>query len=201
MKQGGMKKLERRLDDKTVRSVLQELPARRPPETYATSLRVIASRERQRALNRRTLAQMVAGWRERGRLFSTNLMRPLALPFAGGVFSAIALFSVLVSTYPLRGNPAFDVPTALSTNPLVSRTAPFGNSSEYVVVDVMVDGQGRMTDYTIVGGPDGLKGAALRRSIENTLLFTEFLPATSFGQPTAGKVRLVLHSSQVDVKG
>jgi hypothetical protein len=196
-----MNKLDKRLDDKTLRSALRGLSSQRPPQQYATSLRVIASRERQRVLSRRTLAEIFASWQDRARLFATNLMRPLALPFAGGIFSAVALFSVLVSTYPLRGNPAFDVPTALSTNPLVSRTAPFGNSSEDVVVDVSVDVTGRMTDYTIVGGPDGLKGEALRRSIENVLLFTEFQPATSFGQPTAGKLRLVLHSSQVDVKG
>jgi hypothetical protein len=172
-----------------------------PPASFSTSLRVLASRERQRFLSRRTLAQTFSSWQDRARLFANNLMRPLALPFAGGLFSAAVLFSVLVSTYPLRGNMAFDVPTALSTNPLVSRTAPFGNSSEDVVVDVTVDGNGRMIEYAIVGGPDGIKGAALRRSIENMLLFTEFLPATSFGHPTPGKVRLVLQNSQIEVKG
>jgi len=186
---------------------LRELPQRVPPAGLATSLRVLASRERQRLLSRRSLlgrgtcSQAFSAWQDRARLYATNLMRPLALPFAGGVFSAAVLFSLLVSSYPVRGNNAFDVPTALSTNPLVSRTAPFGNTSEDVVVDVIVDGQGRMIDYAIVGGPEGLKKDLLRRSIENTLLFTEFLPATSFGQAVSGKVRLVLHSSQVEVKG
>ena len=32
----------------------------------------------------------------------------------------------------------------------------------------------------------------VRRSLENMLLFTEFTPATAFGQPTAGKIRLYL---------
>jgi hypothetical protein len=34
------------------------------------------------------------------------------------------------------------------------------------------------------------------------LLFTAFIPATSFGQPMAARMRLSLHSlSQIDVKG
>jgi hypothetical protein len=200
-----MKQSNGRRAEERVLQALRGLPQRVPPAGLSTSLRVQASRERQRLLNRRTLLgtwpQAFAAWQVRARLFANNLMRPLALPFAGGVFSAAVLFSLLVSSYPVRGNSAFDVPTALSTNPLVSRTAPFGNASEDVVVDVIVDGQGRMIDYAIVGGPEGLKKDLLRRSIENTLLFTEFLPATSFGQAVSGKVRLVLHSSQVDVKG
>ena len=187
--------------EERVSQALRRLPQRVPPAGLSTSLRVLASRERQRLLSRRTWVQAFAAWQVRTRLYADNLMRPLALPFAGGVFSAAVLFSLLVSSYPVRGNNAFDVPTALSTNPLVSRIAPFGNAGEDVVVDVTVDGQGRMIDYAIVGGPEGLKKDLLRRSIETTLLFTEFLPATSFGQPMSGKVRLVLHSSQVDVKG
>ncbi len=70
-----------------------------------------------------------------------------------------------------------------------------------MVVDVNVDGQGRMIDYVVVSGAGSLKNDVLRRSLENTLLFTEFDPATSFGVPMNGKVRLVLRSSSIDVKG
>jgi hypothetical protein len=196
-----MMQSDRTRANERVSQALRGLPQRVPPAALSTTLRVLASRERQRLLSRRTWSEAFDAWQVRTRLYANNLMRPLALPFAGGVFSAAVLFSLLVSSYPVRGNNAFDVPTALSTNPLVSRTAPFGNTSGDVVVDVIVDGQGRMIDYAIVGGPEGLQKDALRRSIENTLLFTEFLPATSFGQAVSGKVRLVLHSSQVDVKG
>jgi hypothetical protein len=129
-------------------------------------------------------------------------MRPLALPFAGGVFSTVVLFSMwLVPTYPVRGSNAFDAPTMLTTEATVKRTGPVGTSGGEVIVDVMIDGQGRMVDYNIVSGHSGLTSDALRRNIENILIFTEFTPATAFGQPMSGKMRLQLGSSRIDVKG
>ena len=128
-------------------------------------------------------------------------MRPLALPFAGGVFSTVVLFSMcLVPTYPLRGDSSFDISTVLTTEPAVKETAPFGSSSGNVVVDVTVDGQGRMVDYTVVSGKSALTGDGLMK-LENMLLFTTFKPATAFGQPISGKMRLSLNASHVDVKG
>lgn len=185
------------LSNQGLSRALRSLPVRVPPPGLRTSLRVLASRERQRILNHRTFA-----WYDRVRLFAHDLMRPLALPFAGGVFSTVVLFSMwLVPTYPVRGDSTFDVPTVLTTEATVKGTAPIGTGGSDVVVDVIVDGQGRMVDYTIVSGPSLLKNEALRRSVENTLLFTEFTPATTFGYPMAGKMRLFLHSSHIDVKG
>src|SRR5262249_6942612 len=96
---------------------------------------------------------------------------------------------------------ASDVPTAFFTEASVKGTAPIGESGGDVVVDVVVDGQGRMVDYTVVSGHNLLKDEALRRRIQNTLIFTEFTPATAFGQPTSGKMRLWLGSNRIDVKG
>ena len=58
-----------------------------------------------------------------------------------------------------------------------------------------------MVDYSIVQGRNVLNNVVLRRNLENMLLFTEFNPATLFGQPTASKIRLYLDSSHIDVKG
>lgn len=177
---------------------LRDLPARVPPPGLRTSLRVLASRERQRLLGR----QGGVAWRDRFSLFASNLMRPLALPFAGGVFSTVVLFSMwLVPTYPLRGDSTFDVPTILTTEATVKGTAPIGAGGGDVVVDVTIDGQGRMVDYTVVSGRNALNSEALRRNLENMLLFTVFTPATAFGQPTSGKMRLSLRTSHIDVKG
>lgn len=181
---------------------LSRLSLRVPPPELATSLRVIASRERQRMITRRTFRQVCASWCERFSLVFDNVMRPLALPFAGGVFSAVVLFGVcVVPTFPLLTNGGLDVSTILTTEATVKSTAAMDVSGGDVVVDVDVDGQGRMVDYTIVSGAGVLKDAALRRRLENLLLFTQFVPATSFGQPTTGKVRLSVFSSSIDVKG
>lgn len=183
------------LDDEVLDRMLRRLRPPVPPAELATSLRVLASRE----LSRR----QGWSWIERLRLVADNLMLPLALPLAGGVFSTVVLFSMwLVPTYPMRGVSTFDVPTMLTTEATVKGTGPIGASGEDVIVDVTVNGEGRMVDYTIVSGRNMMKDAAWRRNLENMLLFTEFTPATAFGLPTAGKMRLSLRpSSHIDVKG
>ena len=198
-----MKKVQSNLpSDHVVNTALRRLTRRTPPASLSASLRVMASRERDRRVNRRSSSATFSAWCDRTRLFAHNLMRPLALPAAGGLLSAVTLFGLwLVPTYPLRGNQAFDVPTGLSTDPVLKGTTALGSAGEEVVVDVTVDGQGRMIDYVVVTGARTLKNDALRRSLETTLLFTEFDPATNFGRPMNGKVRLVLRSSSVDVKG
>lgn len=193
--------MKRKIDEKVLNQeealsrALRTLPMREPPLGLISSLRVIASREQRRRL-------YGCGMADRFRLFFDNLMRPLALPLAGGVFSTIVLFSMwLVPLYPVRGSDAFDVPSMLTTEAAVKVTAPVPfDDADDVIVDVTIDGDGRMVDYKIVSGnyPDD---QALRRSIAGVLLLTRFTPATSFGQPVEGTLRLSLRSSHIDVKG
>ncbi|HWZ31001.1 MAG TPA: hypothetical protein VNX18_06695 [Bryobacteraceae bacterium] len=182
-------------DDQVIRA-LRSLPRLRPPAGLNSSLRVLASRELQQRVQ--GLTRM-----DRVRLFIDNLMRPLALPFAGGVFSAVILFSMwVVPSYPVRAASTSDIPISVTTAAAVRRMAPIATTAgEDVVVDVAIDGDGRMIDYSIVSG-DVSNDGALRRSIEGFLLLTSFTPATgSFGQPVAAKLRLTLRSSHIDVIG
>jgi hypothetical protein len=137
-----------------------------------------------------------------GCMIAGNMVRPLALPFAGGLFSAVALFTTfLVPNYPLRPDSGSDVPTMLTTAAFIKNTAPIGAAGGDVVVDVSIDEQGRMVDYIVISGAAILTDLAFRRRLENTLMFTEFVPATSFGVPTSSRIRLSLNSSSVEVKG
>jgi hypothetical protein len=186
------------LSDERLGQMLRAIPSRMPPPGLTTSLRVVASRERCRRVG--------AAWMDRFHLFATNLMRPLALPFAGGVFSTVVLFSMLAPFYPVHGESNSDIPTMLSTEATIRGIGPIGTTRDDVIVDVIVmpnsDGYGRVVDYTIVSPHGAPMDEALRRNIENWLLFTEFTPATSFGQPTSSKIRLYLQqSSHIDVKG
>lgn len=184
------------LDDEALSRALRSLPRRLPPPSLRSSLRELVSRERRRAADRGI------AWRDRMRLFTNNLIRPLALPLAGGIFSTVVWFSMwVVPTYPVRAASSFDVPTVLYTEATVKGAGPIGASGGDVIVDVTVDGQGRMVDYTIVSGHNVMINQALRRNIENILLFIEFTPATAFGQPMSGRMRLSLGSSHIDVKG
>jgi hypothetical protein len=181
---------------------LRSLPARIPPAGFTVALRVIASRERQRFLERRTLRKAIAAWRERASLSAGEMMRSLVLPLTGGVSAAVILFSTwLVPTYPLRAS-GVDVPIMPSTEATVSATVTgtraIGLSSGDAVVDVTVDNQGRVVDIAIVSGTDVLQDPNRRHRLENLLLRTHFEPATEFGRPVASVVRLI--SSQIDVK-
>jgi len=181
---------------------LRSLSVKAPPTELRTSLRVIASRERQRRMEHRTFATMWHAWRENAKLFLDNAVMSLALPFAGGVFSTVVLFSMfVVPAYPLLSNSDTDVPTVLNTPVAVKSIAPFSVGDTDVVVDVTVDEQGRMLDYAIVAGGSVLANPQMRRRLENALVFSNFTPATTFGQPMMSKMRLWFHSSRIDVRG
>ena len=181
---------------------LRSLSVKVPPAGLRTSLRVIASRERQRRLEHRNFATMWHTWRENAQLFLDNAVMSLALPFAGGVFSTVVLFSMfVVPVYPLLSNSDRDVPTILNTPVALKSMAPFSVGDTDVVVDVTVDEQGRMLDYAIVAGGSVLANPQMRRRLENALVFSNFTPATTFGQPMMSKMRLWFHSSRIDVRG
>jgi len=181
---------------------LRSLSAKVPSAELRTSLRVLASRERQRRLEHRNLAAIWHTWRENTQLFLDNVVLSLALPFAGGVFSTVVLFSMfVVPAYPLLSNSDADVPTILNTPVAVKSMAPFSVGDTDVVVDVTVDEQGRMLDYAIVAGASVLANPQMRRRLENALVFSNFTPATTFGQPMISKMRLWFHSSRIDVRG
>lgn len=181
--------------DPIVTRALRSLPRLRPPASLNSSLRELAW---QHLAARRSLSRM-----DRFRLSFDNLMRPIALPLAGGIFSAVILFSmIVVPGYPVRAAGSFDIPISFTTAAAVKRISPIATTpSEDVVLDVAIDGDGRWVNYSIVSGGDP-NDTALRRSIEGFLLLTSFTPATgSFGQPVAGRVRLTFRTSHIDVKG
>lgn len=187
----------------SMREQLRFLSPRRPPATLQARLRVAASHEMHRRRARCSWSNLLAGFSQDLRLWSNNLMRPFALPAAGGLLSAILLFGVISSsmtTRPLiaQGN---DVPTGLFTEASVKSFSPLGMHDDEVVVELTIDEQGRMVDYAVSNREALRKCPALRRSLENHLLFTQFTPATTFGQPKAGKIRLSFRASSIEVKG
>jgi hypothetical protein len=189
-------------NDQALNRALRALPRPSAPVGMTTSLRVLASKERERALHRQTWRTQFQNWTDRAHLAIENGMRPLALPVAGGVFSAVTLFSVwVVPAYPAFARTGVDVPTQLSTEARVKGFSSIGTAGEDVVMDVALDESGRVVDYKILS-VGYLPDADSRRKLETLLVFqTTFIPATSFGRPTASKIRLWLSSSRIDVKG
>ncbi len=185
------------------REALRALPVLAPPKHLRISLRILASRESARRRLGEGLQVSLRKWALRTRLEAEALMRPLALPLAGGLLSAVILFGLVVPNFfaPHRISHAADVPTMLSTEPSFVGMGPFGFGEDEVVVDLTVDSQGRFVDYSLPDGQTWVKDPEARRSVENALLFTRFSPGTTFGQPALSKIRITLRRSYIDVRG
>jgi hypothetical protein len=178
------------------------LPARVPPASLRSALRSLAAREIARRRGGEGLAARFTRWAEGYQFRMDTLMRPLALPFAGGLVSAILVFALFLPMFAVPGKSVIqDVPTMLFTAATVNSVPDFDMNEDEVLVDLVVDGQGRIVDYSAPRGQDWMRNAPLRRRLENALLFTNFTPSTMFGQPASTRVRLTIRRSQIDVKG
>lgn len=180
-----------------IRALLRAMPPVPVPEGLATQLRVAASHERRRLQNRSTWRNLFHNWHERLKLTADNMMRPFALPFAGGLVSALFLFSMLVPTLRVFPGPLNETPTILYTEPIIATTSPFGVGDE-ILVELIINEEGRVVDYYL---PDRKMNRELLGKIGNMILFTSFKPATSFGRPTNGRVTVSFRRSQIMVKG
>jgi hypothetical protein len=185
-----------------IREALRSLPKRVPPPDLTMRLRVAASRAKAESAG----PGIWMRWRNRAQLTLASLMRPVALPLVGGLCSALFLFSAFVaptftSARASGATQIWDVPTMLSTQPMMRSTGPIGFGDGDADVDFKIDEQGRIVNYAIVSA-DHQSDQLLRRRIENGMLFTEFWPATAFGRPIAGTVRISLRNrSRIEVKG
>jgi hypothetical protein len=171
-----------------------------PPDLRA-KLRAIAAEEQARQLARLSQESRISYWAGRLRMEFENLMRPMALPFAGGVFAALLAFGMLVPNLSFAHHLFNDDPAvSLSTNPdgkvvgvigEISRVESIDASQaeaisvDGTVVELTIDQKGRVRYYSVVRGE-------LTRDMESIILFSYFTPATFFGQPTWGKVRVSL---------
>ncbi|MBV8817174.1 MAG: zf-HC2 domain-containing protein [Acidobacteriaceae bacterium] len=183
-----------------VPAALGSLPRLQPPSDLEIRLRVMASRER--AVDRSPRGSFDR-WRRNLILNIELMMKPLALPAAGGLCAALLLFMTMAPAFTQHRVSLEDVPLCdltPSTAPMLRTMAPIGftDGDSDVDVDLKVDDQGRIVNYSIVGG--GLH-SDLRRSIENNLLFTTFTPGTAYGVPVPTTVRISFRSSSIDVKG
>ena len=184
------------------RNALRAAPVRPVNRRLALALRILASREaarRRRQVDFRTRFRDLAG---RLTFHANELMKPFALPAAGGLATALLLFFVVMTSFQgiVSGPRPNDVPTVLTTGPLLKSTL-LDTVPDEISVYVLVDGQGRVIDYVPQEDLSVEAKKQLRLAIGSSLLFTQFDPATNFGRPTAGWVRVKYRSTQLDVRG
>jgi anti-sigma factor RsiW len=179
-----------------MRTALQELAAPSAPPALSARLRVLASHERSRQLSRINLSTRLQHWSEWLRLAFDNLMRPVAVPFTGGIASAMLVFSLLVPTLSFPHNYGYDVQPIDFTFPageVVGVAATDGVRIEPVnglvlpgekAIDLVIDDQGQVRDYVVAHGD-------LTPDMINVILLSRFTPATYVGQPVWGPIRVV----------
>jgi hypothetical protein len=164
---------------------LRDLPAPAIPKELLPILRIRLSQERARN-ERPSLI-----WRVR------NQWGHLALPGAAGILSAVLLFGMFGSHFglPLRTT-AEDVPLVVRTPARLRAGAPLelGSNMGDLVVQILVDPQGRVADYDIVAGTYTAQEA---RNLRNNLLFAVFDPAMVFGVPTSDTLVLSYKTLQI----
>ncbi|MGD0893396.1 MAG: zf-HC2 domain-containing protein [Terracidiphilus sp.] len=178
--------------------LLAELGAVPEPEDLLLRIRVAVSQER---------AKKRQGAFEGWNLAWKNTVGPFLLQASAGFASAVLLLGTVIVLVTMFTQP--ESAQASKDEPLGNPTAPrlvslstgagsneIGDSSGPVVVEVYINGAGRMYDYRIVSGPTD---AETRSQVENLLLTSVFEPARFFGQPVRGLA--VISFSGVSVKG
>jgi hypothetical protein len=182
-----------------LRESLKNMPPAAVPDRLQTELQVIASREIARRRATATLPRAFHNWATNLKLAIDNLMRPLALPLAGGLASAILLFGLLVPTLGFKPIGLMnDVPTGFYTAATLVEVAPFGTSNDETVVALYVDAKGQAMDYTV---QKGKISPAMQADLSQMMFFARFTPATWFGQPTNGKVLVSFRRINYTVRG
>lgn len=186
----------RRAEVRSLRGGLRSLPKVALSPLLETRLRVIASREHSRHMLRRDIAARFHDALSRLRLVCDNLLKPLAVPAAGGILASVLCIGIIVNTLQYQPNWQRDMPIGLFTEASLEDVSPFGCNGEDVTVEITVDAEGRVTDYSL---PRGAASSAELLEIGNLVLYSKFTPAVSFGQPVPATFLVDIH--HVTVRG
>jgi hypothetical protein len=180
---------EAHLNDEAIRQNLMQLPVAAVPGDVAARVRVIASHERERRVRRHR-------WLEKLSIEFSNLLKPLAVPAAGGLMSSLILFGTLVDNLNLQLYLNKDVPIGVHTQVAVDDLSPFLGTMGDFVVEVSVNEKGIATDFSV---PNGRPDKKKLLEIGNLVLYSTFTPATEDGQPVPGKILVAVH--HINVRG
>ena len=189
-------------EHRRLRQNVRSLPVLHPSADLSNRIRRIATCDRARRLRRIRLGDAFAAWRVRTEMMMKNLMQPIAVPVAGGLISAVLLLATLIPNLGFEVHPVSnDVPTVLFTDASVKDAYWPVIGETDIVVDLSIDESGRLMDYSVVSGGQLLREEVMRRRFESALLLSHFTPATTFGQPTSGKIRVSFRTSRIEIKG
>ena len=188
--------------------MLSRMPRALPPADLAVRIKVAAAQGR----GPRNWAERWQLVKDRIEILQDNVFRPFTVPATGGLFSAIVIFvfvlHMIAPVTVVQADPN-DIPTSLlqPAGLILPSNMPSSASPEMqhpdillqndLLVDVVVDSDGRMMKYEIMDGPDNQE---VRHHLDQMLFFYRFRPMLSFGRPTSGG-HVVLSFSAIHVRG
>lgn len=185
-----------RAETRSLRTGLKSLPSMSVSPLLQMKLRVIASRERSRQELRRTVATRFAEFRSKLKLTFDNLLKPIAVPAAGGMLASFLCFGVIVDTLHVYPEWQNDIPVGLYTQVAIDDVSPFACEGKDVIVQLTIDQNGTVSDFEV---PQGSGSPEEMREIGNLVLYSSFVPATAFGQRVTGKVLVNIH--HINIRG
>jgi Putative zinc-finger len=177
-----------------VQRSLGALGPKQAPARLQARLRAAVAAERERGAHLPLMRRALLIWK--------SSLAPLALRFSGGLTAAVILAGGLCWVF---GSP---ITVQANDDGMIHMVAPHYMYSQVppdpidtqrdvaIVVEAMVDSNGRVYSYTILDGPHDPQ---VKIRVENNLLSSVFTPATVFGVPVRGHV--VMTYTGVSVKG
>jgi hypothetical protein len=173
------------------RSLVSSIGRRQPPSDLALKIRVAISRTRSRnslGLLQRYLVKL------------ENAFQSFMVPATAGVVTAVIFIgSLMVLLVPAKVSADDDVLSTFYTPPRLEVSGyPEDqlNLDSPVVIEAYVDSRGLVESYRIISGRDDEE---VRAQLGRALLFTQFVPAQSFGHPIPCKA--IMSFSHINVKG
>jgi len=173
------------------RSLVSSLGRRQPPSDLALKIRVAMSRTRSRnslGLLQRYLFRL------------QNAFQGFMVPATAGVVTAVIFIgSLMVLLVPAKVSADDDVLSTFYTPPrleIAGYPEDQLNLDSPVVIEAYVDTRGLVESYRIISGRDDEE---VRAQLGRALLFTQFIPAQSFGHPVPCKA--IMSFSHINVKG
>ncbi|MDE0126112.1 MAG: zf-HC2 domain-containing protein [Bryobacterales bacterium] len=180
--------LERYESRETVALEVAALPPRLPSRDLEVRILSAVSLERLRR------SQPRMRW-NRTKIKLGNLVRPVAVPAAGGLLVALLLVPALLSAFwtePVVH--ANDIPLRILAAPVVKAPvmtlpSPYPVSRDLIVL-AYIDHRGGVYDYKVASSEP--LDQRMRGQLANALLTSKFEPAQRFGQPIRGQ-RVILY--------
>jgi hypothetical protein len=172
----------------SMRSLLTRMDKPPVPEDLILESRVRLSQER----NRNLLVRLETRF--------NNILKPLAIPAMFGISLTTLFFGILLGSLAsnttvmaqaqVAEKPVFALYKPVrTTDPTMARFASSESQTwdEPLMIETAVDGDGRVTEYRIISGPENPE---VNRWIREVLSLAQFTPATAFGKPIGSKIIL-----------